>query len=62
MRMLEDANMLLQSEGSPQFKRLTGKKFRFTLCILVSFKDYEYLVTLDSTRVYVYLRNRTSSD
>jgi len=28
----------------------------------VSFKNYEYLVTLDKMRIYVYLRDREASE
>jgi len=51
LRMLEETNNLLTNESKSAFKRIT-----------VSFKNYEYLVTLDKMRIYVYLRDREASE
>lgn len=48
----------MSDENDNFFKRTTGNFF-FLKCIklfIVTFKGYEYLITLDSTQLYVYLR------
>jgi len=63
MRMLEEANLLLTNESSPTFKRITGIVFNESILVsIVTFKEYEYLITLDKMSIYVYVRARNKEE
>ena len=60
VRLLEEANFILNTEMKTSFKRVTSKTFKIPQFnnsnYLVSFEDYEYLITIDKMQIYVYLQ------